>query len=38
MKYPMTVEGAEKLRQELHRLKTVERQAGVAAITLQVGS
>ena len=32
MKYPMTVEGAEKLRQELHRLKTVERQAVIAAI------
>ena len=26
MKVPMTVAGAEKLKQELHRLKTVERQ------------
>mgnify|MGYP003339056446 CR=1 FL=1 len=29
---PITVIGAEKLRQELHRLKTVERPAAIAAI------
>lgn len=29
---PITVVGAEKLRQELHRLKTVERPAAIAAI------
>jgi transcription elongation factor GreA len=28
----MTVEGAEKLRQELHRLKTIERPSAIAAI------
>ncbi|MCX7945523.1 MAG: transcription elongation factor GreA [Hydrogenophilus sp.] len=31
-KYPITVEGAERLRAELHRLKTVERPAVIAAI------
>ena len=29
---PMTIAGAEKLRQELHRLKTVERPNAIAAI------
>src|SRR3954471_5608791 len=29
---PITVEGAEKLRQELHRLKTIERPGAIAAI------
>jgi transcription elongation factor GreA len=29
---PVTVAGAEKLKQELHRLKTVERPAAIAAI------
>ncbi|WP_217126175.1 transcription elongation factor GreA [Hydrogenophilus thiooxidans] len=32
MKYPMTVYGAQKLKAELHRLKTVERPAVIAAI------
>ncbi|GAB6079952.1 transcription elongation factor GreA [Hydrogenophilus thermoluteolus] len=32
MKYPMTVRGAQKLKEELHRLKTVERPAVIAAI------
>lgn len=32
MKYPMTVYGAQKLKEELHRLKTVERPAVIAAI------
>ena len=32
MKTPMTTRGAEKLREELHRLKTVERPANSAAI------
>lgn len=32
MKYPMTVHGAQKLKEELHRLKTVERPAVIAAI------
>ncbi len=32
MKHPMTVAGAQRLREELHRLKTVERQAVIAAI------
>ncbi len=32
MKVPMTVTGAQKLREELHRLKTVERPAVIAAI------
>jgi transcription elongation factor GreA len=31
-KVPLTVQGAEKLRQELHRLKTVERPSVIAAI------
>lgn len=31
-KIPLTVKGAEKLRQELHQLKTVERPAVIAAI------
>ena len=31
-KVPLTVNGAEALRQELHRLKTVERPAVIAAI------
>jgi len=31
-KIPITVAGAEKLRQELHRLKTVERPNAIAAI------
>src|SRR6478672_930466 len=31
-KIPITVNGAEKLRQELHRLKTVERPSAIAAI------
>jgi len=31
-KIPLTVAGAEKLRQELHRLKTVERPSVIAAI------
>ena len=31
-KIPLTVVGAEKLRQELHQLKTVERQKVIAAI------
>ncbi|MDA8382054.1 MAG: transcription elongation factor GreA [Betaproteobacteria bacterium] len=31
-KIPLTVKGAEKLRAELHRLKTVERPAVIAAI------
>ena len=31
-KTPMTTRGAEKLREELHRLKTVERPANAAAI------
>ena len=31
-KYPITVEGVEKLRAELHRLKTVERPAVIQAI------
>jgi transcription elongation factor GreA len=31
-KIPLTVTGAEKLRQELHQLKTVERQKVIAAI------
>jgi len=31
-KIPLTVAGAEKLREELHRLKTVERPAVIAAI------
>ena len=31
-KVPLTVAGAEKLRQELHRLKTVERPSVIAAI------
>lgn len=31
-KVPLTVIGAEKLRHELHQLKTVERQAVIAAI------
>lgn len=31
-KVPLTVKGAEKLRQELHLLKTVERQKVIAAI------
>lgn len=32
-KIPLTVEGAEKLRQELHNLKTVERPAVINAIS-----
>ena len=32
MKYPMTVHGAERLKAELHRLKTVERPAVIQAI------
>ncbi len=32
-KIPLTVNGAEKLRQELHQLKTVERQKVIAAIS-----
>jgi transcription elongation factor GreA len=32
MKIPMTVEGAERLKQELHRLKTVERPAVIQAL------
>lgn len=32
MKYPMTVEGAEALRKELHRLKSVERPRIIEAI------
>ncbi|GAB6049446.1 transcription elongation factor GreA [Hydrogenophilus islandicus] len=32
MKFPMTVQGAQKLREELHRLKSVERPAVIAAI------
>ena len=32
MKVPMTLRGAEKLREELHRLKTVERPANSTAI------
>ena len=32
MKYPMTVRGAQKLKEELHRLKTVERPAVIEAI------
>jgi transcription elongation factor GreA len=31
-KFPMTVEGAERLRAELHRLKTVERPAVIQAL------
>ena len=31
-KFPLTVSGAEKLRAELHRLKTVERPSVIAAI------
>ena len=31
-KVPLTVAGAEKLRQELHRLKTVDRPEVIAAI------
>lgn len=31
-KFPLTIAGAEKLRQELHRLKTVERPSVIAAI------
>ena len=31
-KVPLTVAGAEKLREELHRLKTIERPAVIAAI------
>ena len=31
-KVPLTVSGAEKLRAELHRLKTIERPAVIAAI------
>jgi transcription elongation factor GreA len=31
-KVPLTVKGADKLRQELHQLKTVERQKVIAAI------
>ncbi|MCX7672210.1 MAG: transcription elongation factor GreA [Thiobacillaceae bacterium] len=31
-RYPLTVTGAQKLRDELHRLKTVERPAVIAAI------
>ena len=31
-KVPLTVAGAEKLRQELHRLKTVDRPSVIAAI------
>jgi len=31
-KVPLTVKGAEKLREELHRLKTVERPSVIAAI------
>jgi transcription elongation factor GreA len=31
-KIPVTVAGAEKLRQELHRLKTVDRPSAIAAI------
>lgn len=32
-KFPMTVEGAERLRTELHRLKTVERPSVIQALT-----
>ncbi len=32
MKTPLTVTGAEKLRQELHRLKTIDRPSVIAAI------
>jgi transcription elongation factor GreA len=32
MKYPMTVHGAQRLRAELHRLKTVDRPAVIQAI------
>ncbi len=32
MKIPLTVKGAEKLREELHRLKTVDRPSVIAAI------
>jgi len=32
VKVPMTVAGAQKMREELHRLKTVERPAVIAAI------
>lgn len=32
MKYPMTVAGAERLKAELHRLKTIERPAVIHAI------
>jgi transcription elongation factor GreA len=32
MKVPMTLRGAEKLREELHRLKTIERPANSTAI------
>ena len=32
MKYPMTVHGAERLKAELHRLKTVDRPAVIQAI------
>ena len=31
-KFPMTVEGAKRLKAELHRLKTVDRPAVIAAI------
>jgi transcription elongation factor GreA len=31
-KVPLTVKGAEKMRQELHRLKTIERPSVIAAI------
>ena len=31
-KVPLTVAGAERLREELHRLKTVERPSVIAAI------
>lgn len=31
-KYPMTLEGADRLREELHRLKTVDRPRVIAAI------
>ena len=31
-KIPVTVNGAERLRQELHRLKTVDRPAAITAI------
>src|SRR5512145_3480709 len=32
MKYPMTVHGAQRLKAELHRLKTVDRPAVIQAI------